>query len=145
MPSRLRDAEETSQIVGPAESRVLIWAGRILSGVAILFLLFDAMGKVMMPPPVMDAFLRLGIATRLGSTMAALLILSTLLYAIPWTAVLGAVLITGYLGGAVAIHLRAGSTPFETVFPVLFGMIVWAGIVLRDRRLHVLLPFRLNF
>ncbi len=139
------ESERGRRNAGREESRVMVWTGRVLSGLCILFLLFDAVGKLVMPAPVMEAFLRLGIATRLSSTIAALLILSTLLYAIPWTSVLGAVMITGYLGGAVAIHLRAGSTLFEMVFPALFGMIVWAGILLRERRLQVLLPFRLLF
>ena len=139
------ESESGRRLAGREESRVMVWTGRVVSGLVILFLLFDAVGKVMMPAPVMEAFLRLGIATRLSSTIAALLILSTLLYAIPWTSVLGAVMITGYLGGAVAIHLRAGSTLFEMVFPALLGMIVWAGILLRDRRLQVLLPLRLLF
>ncbi len=135
--------ERGGRTIDRRERRVSIWTGRALSGVVVLFLLFDAIGKVIMPPPVMEAFLRLGIETRLGSTLAALLILSALLYAIPWTNVLGAVMITGYLGGAVAIHLRAGSTLFETIFPVLLGVIAWVGIVLRDRRLQSLLPFHI--
>jgi DoxX-like family len=145
MPSST-DSERFNRITGQREKgRAAVWSGRVLSALAILFLLFDAFGKIAMPAPVMEAFLRLGIATRLSSAIAALLILSTLLYAIPWTSILGAVLITGYLGGAVAIHLRAGSTLFETVFPILFGAIVWAGLLLRDRRLRMLFPFRLNF
>jgi hypothetical protein len=135
-------SERGSRAFDRRERRGSIWTGRALSGLVVLFLLFDAIGKVVMPPAVMEAFLRLGIATGLGSTLAALMILSALLYAIPWTAVLGAVMITGYLGGAVAIHLRAGSTLFETIFPALLGIIAWAGIVLRDRRLQSLLPFR---
>lgn len=145
MPS-LKESENVRSLAGQRErGRAILWIGRALSALAILFLLFDALGKITMPPPVMEAFLRLGIATRLSSTIAALLILSTLLYAIPWTSVLGAVMLTGYLGGAVAIHLRAGSTSFETIFPVLLGSIIWVGLLLRDRRLRGVFPFRVNF
>ena len=121
-----------------------MWAGRMLSALVILFLLFDAVGKITMPPPVMNSFLRLGISPRLSATVAILLLVSTLLYAIPRTAVMGAVLLTGYLGGAVAIHLRSGSAFFETVFPVLVGMLTWTGIYLREDRLCELFPIRSN-
>jgi hypothetical protein len=122
-----------------------VWVGRVLSGLAVLFLLFDGYGKITMPSYVLDSFLRLGINPRLSTTIGILLIGSTVVYAIPRTAVLGAVLLTGYLGGAVAIHLRAGSTLFEEVFPVLFAaLFVWGGLFLRERRLRSLLPVRLN-
>ena len=119
-----------------------LWTGRVLSGLAVLFLLFDAGGKVAMSKPVVDAFVRLGFPESLGMTLAVLLGVSTILYAIPKTAVLGAVLVTGYLGGAVAIQLRAGSSTFETVFPVIFGVVVWAGIYLRECRLWAVFPLR---
>jgi DoxX-like protein len=122
--------------------RARIWTGRALSALATLFLLFDAIGKVTMPPPVMAAFVRLGFPTRLSSTIAILLFACTILYAIPKTSVFGAVLLTGYLGGAVAIQMRSGSPLFETVFPVIFGAVVWAGILLRESRLGELIPVR---
>jgi hypothetical protein len=122
-----------------------VWVGRALSGLAVVFLLFDGYGKLAMPRYVMDSFLKLGINPRLSTTVGMLLIVSTVLYAIPRTALLGAVLLTGYLGGAVAIHLRAGSTPFEQFFPVVFAvLLVWGGLSLRERRLRALLPIRLS-
>jgi len=105
-----------------------------------LFLLFDAFGKFAAPRPVVDAFARLGIPISLSISIGVLLLISTVLYAIPRTSVLGAVLITGYLGGAVAIQMRAGSTTFETVFPVLLGIVAWAGIYLRSCRLRQIFP-----
>jgi hypothetical protein len=105
-------------------------------------MLFDAAGKLAMPSFVVDAFKRLGVPTGLGVGIGTLLIACTLLYAIPRTAVLGAVLLTGFLGGAVAIQLRAGSPAFETVFPVLFGVLTWAGIYFRDSRLRRVFPVR---
>ncbi len=126
--------------VAPPKGR--LWTGRVLTALATLFLLFDAAGKVMMPKQVVDACVRLGFPTNLGMTLAVLLGVSTVLYAIPKTAVLGAVLVTGYLGGAVAIQLRAGSPTFETVFPVIFGVVVWAGVYLRECRLWAVFPLR---
>ena len=119
-----------------------VWTGRMLSALATLFLLFDAWGKVALPKAVVDACVRLGFPVGQAMTLAVLLGLSTILYAIPKTAVLGAVLVTGYLGGAVAIQLRAGSPTFETVFPVIFGVVVWAGIYLRECRLWAVFPLR---
>lgn len=121
-----------------------VWTGRVLSILAVLFLLFDAVGKFMVPPPapVAQAFARLGLPLSLSIGIGVLLAVSTIIYAIPRTAVLGAVLLTGYLGGAVAIQMRAGSPTFETVFPVLFGVIVWAGVYLRDCKVRAVFPVR---
>ncbi len=116
--------------------------GRVLSTLSALLLLFDAAGKFVMFPQVVQACERLGFPVHLSPTLGVLLTLSTLLYAIPRTAVLGAVLLTGYLGGAIAINLRAGSPLFETAFPALFGILVWAGICLRDARLRRVFPVR---
>ncbi len=116
--------------------------GRVLSALSILFLLFDAAGKFMMPVQVVQACQRLGFPVSLSPTLGVLLTLGTLLYAIPRTAALGAVVLTGYLGGAVAIQLRAGSPLFETVFPVILGTLIWAGIYLRDARLRGVFPIR---
>ena len=118
------------------------WTGRVLSALTVLFMLFDAAGKFMVPAFVVQSCIRLGFPVNLSPTMGVLLTLSTLLYAIPRTAVLGAVLLTGYMGGATAIHMRAGSPLFEMVFPVLLGIVFWAGIWLRDSRLRRVLPIR---
>lgn len=125
-----------------AASRGKLWIGRILSGLTVLFMLFDVAGKLIRPAPapIADAFARLGFPLALATSIAILLLISTIVYAIPRTAVLGAVLLTGYLGGAVAIHLRAGSSTFETVFPVIFGVIAWAGLLLREPRTLELFP-----
>jgi hypothetical protein len=120
----------------------LRWTGRVLSGLTVLFMLFDAVGKFMMPPQVVGAFARLGFPTTLGVSIGILLFVSTIIYAIPRTAVLGAVLLTGYFGGAVAIQMRAGSPTFETVFPVIFGVVAWAGVYLRDCKLRAVFPLR---
>lgn len=123
-------------------SKGALWTGRVLSILVILFLLFDAFGKFVKPVQVTDAFARLGVPIVLSVTIGVLLTLCTVLYAIPQTAVLGAVLLTGYLGGAVAIQLRAGSPTFETIFPVLFAIVIWAGVYLRNPDLRRLLPIQ---
>jgi hypothetical protein len=125
-----------------AASKGKLWTGRALSVLAILFMLFDAVGKFVMPPQVVEAFARLGFPVALGASIGTLLLVSTIIYAVPRTAVLGAVLLTGYLGGAVAIQMRAGSPTFETVFPVLFGVVAWAGVYLRDCKLRAVFPVR---
>lgn len=131
---------ETQTEQQSSSSRAMLWTGRLFSGLSILFLLFDAAGKFAKPVQVMDAFARLGIPLTLSASIGTLLLASTTLYAIPRTAVLGAVLVTGFLGGAVAIHMRAGSTAFETVFPVILGTLVWAGIYLRSCSLRKVFP-----
>jgi hypothetical protein len=107
-------------------------------------MLFDAIGKLIrpIPAPISDAFARLGFPLSLAGSVAILLLIATIVYAIPRTAVLGAVLLTAYLGGAVAIQLRAGSSTFETVFPVIFGILAWAGVLLREPRLLQVFPRR---
>jgi len=125
-----------------SSAKGLLWTGRTLSGLTVLFMLWDAASKFMMPPQVVEACARLGIPVPQAASIGVLLLVSTIIYAIPRTAVLGAVLLTGYLGGAAAIQMRAGSPTFETVFPVLFGVIVWAGVYLRDCKLRAVFPVR---
>ena len=123
-------------------SKGRLWTGRVLTALAVLFLLFDAWGKLFQPRSVVEASARMGFPVHLLTPIGVILLVCTILYAIPRTAVLGAVLLTGYLGGAVAAQLMAGAPPFENAFPVLFGVLVWAGIMLRDRRIQNHFPFR---
>ncbi len=132
-----RPANETT-----TASKGLIWTGRALSTLTVLFMLFDAFGKFAKPVQVLDAFARLGIPTSQIYSIGVLLLVSTVIYAIPRSAVLGAVLLTGYLGGAVAIQMRAGSPTFETVFPVIFGVVLWSGVYLRECGLRRVFPVR---
>jgi len=121
-------------------SKASIWAGRVISGLVALFLVFDAVTKLMKITPVIEACTRLGISIDAAVQAAVVLLACVLLYVIPKTAPLGAVFLTGYLGGAVAIHLRAGSSLFgETLFPVYFGVLVWLGLYLRDGRVREML------
>lgn len=123
-------------------SKGLTWTGRVLSTLTVLFMLFDAFGKFAKLAPVLDACARLGIPASNVLSIGVLLLISTIIYAIPRTAVLGAVLLTGYLGGAVAIQMRAGSPTFETVFPVIFGVVLWGGVYLRECGLRRVFPVR---
>ncbi|HEX4682260.1 MAG TPA: DoxX family protein [Gemmatimonadaceae bacterium] len=133
----------TSIESAPAISRGALWTGRVLSTLCILFLVFDAVAHIVKPAPVIDAFNRLGFPLSLAAPIGVLELVCVAVYAFPPTAALGAVLLTGYLGGAIATNLRAGSPMFaETLFPVYFGIALWAGLILRDRRVLELVPPR---
>ncbi len=125
----------------------LLWTGRILSILAILFLTMDGVMKLAGVPVVGDAMKQLGWPADPGTLrmLAVLLLGSTLLYAIPRTSVLGAILLTGYLGGTVATHVRVGNPLLSHVlFGVYIGVMVWAGLWLRNPSLRAVLPIRSN-
>ena len=124
----------------PARSvAVSIWAGCVLSALAIVFLAFDTVIKVLNLTPAVEATTQLGYGANLVVTIGLIELGCLAMYAIPRTAVVGALLLTGYLGGAVATHVRAGSSLFQLVFPFIIGALVWGGLVLRDKRLRALL------
>jgi hypothetical protein len=127
---------------GPTRPMVSVWTGRAISALIVLFLFFDGAGKLAMPPVVIDAFRRLGFPVNFGPALGAGILLCAALYAIPRTAVLGLVLLTAFFGGAVAVQLRAGSPLFETIFPMLLGVLAWAGLLVRECRLRAVFPFR---
>jgi hypothetical protein len=121
-------------------SKPAVWTGRVLSALMVLFLVMDAVMKFFVPQPVAEAFARLGISTSLAVPIGVVLLACVVLYVIPRTAVFGAVLLTGYLGGAIAIHMRAGSSLFgETLFPIYMGIVIWLGLYLRDTRVRAML------
>ncbi len=118
-------------------------AGWILTGLASALLLLDAVMKFVQPVEVVETTILLGYEKHVILPIGVTLLVSTLLYLLPQTAVLGAILLTGYLGGAVATHVRVGNPPFtHTLFPVYFGVLIWLGLYLRDPRLRALLPLR---
>jgi hypothetical protein len=119
-----------------------LWAARILSGLPALFLLVDGGMKLFKPAVVVQATLQLGYPESAIVGIGIVLLASTLLYLIPRTAILGAVLLTGYLGGAVATNVRVNGPFFNIIFPVFLGALLWGGLWLRDRRLRELLPLR---
>jgi hypothetical protein len=122
-----------------------LWAGRVMTGLAALFLLFDATVKVLALPIAVDATTELGYAASVVVPLGILQLVLLLLYLVPATAVLGAVLWTGYLGGAVATHVRVGAPLFsQTLFPTYVGALVWGGLWFRDATLRSLIPVRLS-
>ncbi|MBX9821566.1 DoxX family protein [Afipia birgiae] len=124
-------------------STTALWTGRILSGLVILFLLFDGAIKLIPLDIVIETSRQLGIPTNLAVTLGVLTLVGTLLYAYPRTSVLGAILLTGYLGGAIYVHVRAGSPLFShTLFGVYLGILLWGGLYLRDERLRLIFPWR---
>lgn len=124
-------------------STTALWTGRILSGLVVLFLLFDGAIKLIPLDIVIETSRQLGIPTNLAVTLGVLTLLGTLLYAYPRTSVLGAILLTGYLGGAIYVHVRAGSPLFShTLFGVYLGILLWGGLYLRDERLRLIFPWR---
>ncbi len=134
-------ASSTSAYAVPSKKGV--WTGRVLSGLVVLFLIPDGIIKFIKPAPVVDAFAHLGLPLSLANTIGILLLVCTAIYAFPRTAVLGAILLTGYLGGAVATHLRAGDPLFSHIlFPTYLGVMLWLGLYLRDERLRALVPLR---
>ena len=120
-----------------------LWAGRILSGLVVLFLIPDGIIKFIKPTPVVDTFAHLGWPVSTSVTLGILLLTCTVLYAIPRTSVLGAILLTAYLGGAVATHLRVSDPLFSHIlFPTYLGILLWLGLYLRNERLRALVPLR---
>ena len=123
-------------------SKGRLWTGRIISALVVLFLLFDGVTKVMKVRAVLDASAQLGYPVSTIVGIGITLLVCTAFYVIPQTSVLGAILLTAYLGGAVATQVRVGNPMFETLFPIIFGALLWAGIFLREGRLGALIPVR---
>jgi DoxX-like family len=131
---------ETAPVSRPAS-----WLGRILSGIVIRFMLFDGAIKLVPWPIVTDTMDRMGYGSSesLARSLGAITIVCTVLYAVPPTSILGAILLTGYLGGAMASHVRIGSPLFShLLFGFYLGVMVWGGLWLRDRKLRTLMPLR---
>ncbi len=119
------------------------WTGWIISGIAVLFLLFDSVIKVMVIAPVVDSFTQLGYPVSLALGIGVLELACLAVYVIPRASLLGAILLTGYLGGAVATHVRVGSPLLTHVlFPIYVALLLWGGLYLRDNRVRVLISPR---
>jgi hypothetical protein len=123
----------------PRISNKIVWTGRVVSAFASLFFLMDGGMKLMKPSFVVEATKQLGYPESDIVGIGVLLLFCTLLYILPRTSILGAILLTGYLGGAVASQVRIGAPIFNVVFAVVFGTLVWVGLWLRDLRVRVLL------
>ena len=122
-------------------SKGMLWTGWILTALSTLFMLMDGIMKLFKPAFVVEATIKLGYPESTIVGIGIALTISTFIYIIPRTSVLGAILLTGYLGGAVASNVRAGTGWFNMLFPVVFAVLIWGGLWLRDRRLRNLLPF----
>jgi ABC-type uncharacterized transport system permease subunit len=118
------------------------WMGRAISGLAVLFLIFDGVIKVLQLAPAVDASAQLGYSASATFGLGVLALACLAIYALPRTAILGAVLLTGYLGGAIATHVRLGSPLFSLIFPLILGAMLWGGLYLRDTRLRALVAPR---
>ena len=125
--------------------KAILWTGRVLSGLPALFLLLDGGMKLAKPEFVVKATVELGYPESVIVGLGIVLLAATILYLIPRTSILGAIVLTGYLGGAVATHVRVGQGWFPILFPVVLGMMLWGGLCLRDERLRTLLPLRKTF
>ena len=121
------------------ESKRSLWVGYIFSALPVLLLLFSAVLKLMKPAPVVEGFAQFGFPESLIFKLGILELACTVVYLIPRTSILGAILITGYLGGATATNVRVGA-PF--LGPVIAGVLVWGGLYLRDLRVRALIPLR---
>lgn len=134
----------TTDFAAPT-SNASLWVGRVLSWLLIAFLLFDGAIKLVPLQVVTDTMIELGYSGSVDQArlLGALTLLCTILYAIPRTSILGAILLTGYLGGAMATHLRVGNPLFShLLFGLYLGVMAWGGLYLRDARLRALIPFR---
>ncbi len=124
-------------------SKKSVWAGRIITGLVAAFLVFDAVIHIMKPAPVVEAFAKLNFPIRFAVPLGIIELVCILLYVIPRTSILGAIFLTGYLGGAIAIQLPTGNPFFgEVLFPVYIAVFLWGGIYLRDERLRTIVPLR---
>ena len=120
-----------------------LWIGRVLSGLAVLFLTFDAALKLLRLPMAIEGTSQLGYPAGVVLPLGLVQVVCLVLYVVPRTSVLGAVLWTGYLGGAIATHVRLGNPLFTHVlFPVYVALLLWGGLWFRDGRLRALLPLR---
>ena len=120
-------------------SSKMVWTGRIVSGIVTFFLVAGSTWGIIKRVEMAPEMARMGYPAGIGVKISITCIICALIYAFPRTAVLGAILLTGYLGGATATHVRIGEPFF---FPILVAVLAWGGIFLRDARLRALLPFR---
>jgi DoxX-like family len=123
-------------------SKKMLWGGRILSAIPVLFLVFDGVAKLIKPASVVEATVRLGYPESTIPGLGILSLVCTVVYAVPRTSVLGAILLTGCLGGACATHMRIGDALFPILFPSIVAVLIWGGLFLRDARLRTLIPLR---
>src|SRR3954470_5256871 len=141
--SRYTDDLERRPMSRAVRSRAAIWGGWVLTAVPVLFLLFDAVIKLIPIQAVTETFVQLGWPVSLAASIGVLELACLVVYVVPSTAVLGAMLLSGYLGGAVATHARIGNPLFShMLFPVYIGLLLWGALFVRDERVRALIPVR---
>ncbi len=124
-------------------SKTKLWIGRVMTGVAVLFMVMDAISHILNVAPVMEAMTQLGYPAHITPILGIIVLVCLVLYLYPRTAVLGAILLTGYLGGAVASNVRIEAPLFTNVlFPVYLGAMFWGGLYLRDKNIADLIPLK---
>lgn len=131
--------QELSAASTPPVSTATLWTGRILSALPVPLLIMGAITKMMGAAPVVEGFRKFGFPDGSAFAIGLVELVCTILYVIPQTAVLGAILLTGYLGGAAVTHIRVNES---WIAPVVMGVILWVGLYLRDPRLRELAPWR---
>jgi hypothetical protein len=124
------------------ESKGMIWTGRVITALVVLFMLFDSITKVIKVPQVVAASAKFGIGVQVLFGIGLTLLVSTIFYVIPRTSIFGAILISSYLGGAVCANVLVHSPVFNSAFAVVFGVLAWLGVYLREPRLRALVPFK---
>jgi hypothetical protein len=143
MISEANSVDRTSKSGFGESKKVWLWTGRVLSGITVLFMLFDAISKLALESHVVDATTKIGYPVAAIRPIGLIALLCTILYSVPRTAILGAILLTGFYGGAVASKIRIEDPLFSSIlFAVYLGLIAWGGLYLRDQRLRTLFPFR---
>ena len=130
---------QTASLSPASTPATRLWLGRVLSALAALFLFVDGITKALQVAPVVESSAQLGYSAPVTLGIGVLLLVCLAVYLIPQTAPLGAILLVGYLGGAIATHVRFGSPLFSVLFPVIVGVLLWLGLYLRDVRLRALL------
>lgn len=130
--------------ISTTPSKRALWTGRVLSYVPALFLLMDGVMKLVQPEVVVKTTVDMGYPESVIFPIGVVLLACTVLYLLPPTAILGAIMLTGYMGGAVATHVRHQDGPFAIFFPAVFGALLWLGLLIRDARLRSLVPWRVR-
>jgi hypothetical protein len=132
----------SSTTVSGTTSKGMLWTGRVISGFVVLFMLFDCITKIIKLPQVIDPSVKMGFTVSMVVGVGWTLLAAVILYVIPQTSVLGAILLASYLGGAVAINVFVRNPVLSSCFAIAFGVLTWLGLYLREGRLRALVPFK---
>jgi len=132
----------SSTAASATTSKGMLWTGRVISGLVVLFMLFDSITKIIKVPQVIDTSVKMGFTVSMVVGIGWTLLVCVILYVIPQTSILGAILLVGYLGGAVAINVFLHNPVFNSCLAIAFGVLTWLGIYFRESRLRALVPFK---